>query len=145
MESKKQGFGRWIALGIVLGVFVYAAYVLLIQVPTASGEKGVLTGQVTVDGTCGGPESASSTPCVPPPDEVRSRVVVVYASTVLKREVARANLTPFGEYRFELPPGQYTVDIAKNGLDFSKALPATVTVDSNKTTLLNFTIDTGMR
>ncbi len=143
--TQKKGFGRWIAGGIVLGVLIYAAYVLLIKVPAANGDTGVLTGQVTVEGICGGPDTASGTPCVTSPDDVRSRIVIVYAATVLKREVARANLTPFGEYRFELPPGQYTVDIAKNGADSSKALPATVSVDSKKTTTLNFTIDTGAR
>ena len=72
-------------------------------------------------------------------------IVIVYAATVFKKEVARTNLSPFGEYSIELPPGEYTIDTGYTGVDTSKDLPHQVTIEPGEITEFNFSIDTGVR
>lgn len=109
---------------------------------TAPDTSGVIAGQVTLSPTC--PAETEGAPCATS-DLYQGREVVVYATSVLKREIARTRLSPFGEYRLDLLPGEYTLDITYIGVDTSKELPKQITVEKGKITTFNFTIDTGIR
>lgn len=146
--NKKIGRLSWIIGGIlylILLVLVASGAVIwhIYRDALQNAPVGVLVGQVSVGPTCAVEEEGI--PCITPPETVTSREVVVYKASALKREVARMNLNAFGEYRFELTPGSYTVDIGENGIDTAKELPANVTIESGKVTTLNFSIDTGVR
>ena len=51
-----------------------------------------------------------------------------------------------GLYSINLPPGNYVIDIASlDGIEFTKDLPATVTITEGQDTRLDIHIDTGIR
>lgn len=137
-------YARWflILLAVVIIGGGITAYVLRGSI-VATGERGILKGQVTVGPLC--PTEHKDTSCTDPVSANRGRVVIVYAATVFKKEVARTNLSPFGEYSIELPPGEYTIDTGYTGVDTSKDLPHQVTIEPGEITEFNFSIDTGVR
>jgi hypothetical protein len=139
-------YARWFLLLLAGVLLVGGAFAYLVKdhiKETATGKPGTLMGQVTIGPNC--PVESTATPCVTSPDAFRSRQVVVYAPTVLKKEIARVPLSPFGGYTVQLPPGQYTVDIEGSPADSSKDLPKQVTIVSDQITEFNFSIDTGIR
>ena len=48
-------------------------------------------------------------------------------------------------YRVSLPPGSYRAELDRRGIDTSRDLPRTVTVQAGQTTRLDVSIDTGIR
>lgn len=51
-----------------------------------------------------------------------------------------------GRYSINLPPGNYVIDIASlDGIEFTKDLPATVTITEEQETRVDIHIDTGIR
>ena len=51
-----------------------------------------------------------------------------------------------GRYSINLPPGNYVIDIASlDGIEFTKDLPATVTITEGQETRVDIHIDTGIR
>ena len=51
-----------------------------------------------------------------------------------------------GLYSINLPPGNYVIDIASlDGIEFTKDLPATVTITEGQETRVDIHIDTGIR
>jgi len=62
-----------------------------------------------------------------------------------KREIARAQIDPDGNYEVTLPVGTYAVDINHAGVDQGIDLPQTVEIVSGQVTRLDVIIDTGVR
>ncbi|VVB51763.1 Uncharacterised protein [uncultured archaeon] len=108
-----------------------------------SSEKGFLEGKVTIGPIC--PVERPDVPCPVPPEAYEARKVLVYAAdkTNLVAEVHIDNST--GMYQTQLSPGVYVVDVTHSGVGGARSLPAQVTVESNKTVILDIDVDTGIR
>jgi hypothetical protein len=109
----------------------------------AQEPPGVLEGHVTVGPL--NPVEVEGEPPKPPPPEVYAERKIVVSDESGQREVARVDIDGQGNYRVELPPGVYRVDINHLGIDFSKGLPAQVDIRSGQTARLDVDIDTGIR
>lgn len=71
---------------------------------------------------------------------------MIIISTPDGQEVASATTDAQGVYRMNLPLGTYRVTMAPlGGMEFSKDLPATVTIIRGRETRLDLRIDTGIR
>jgi hypothetical protein len=66
-----------------------------------------------------------------------------------KQEIARVNADTSGNYRLELPPGDYVLDVRRgaNGrpLGHLRAKPQAFTIVSSQTVRVDMNIDTGIR
>lgn len=103
---------------------------------------GILSGEVTVGPIC--PVQRVDIPCVVPPETYTSREVIIFAKNG-KTEVARKHFDLGGKYTFNLKAGEYVVNTPRQGIGGSKDLPRKISVVAGKTTVLNFSIDTGIR
>lgn len=103
---------------------------------------GTLSGEVTVGPIC--PVERIDVPCPVPPEAYTSREVVIFGKDG-KTEVARKHFDSTGYYEFSLKPGEYVVNIPKQGIGGGKDLPHKVMVVTGRTTTFNFNIDTGIR
>lgn len=61
-----------------------------------------------------------------------------------KKEIARITADKKGDYRIELPPGEYILDVQRKPGRL-RAKPEPFTVVSNQTVRVDITIDTGVR
>jgi hypothetical protein len=80
----------------------------------------------------------------PAPEAYALRQVVVWRPDG-RKEVARVQIGPQGNYQVQLPAGTYLVDINHVGLDQGIDLPQTVEIRGAETTRLDIRIDTGIR
>ena len=103
---------------------------------------GRLAGIVTIGPNCPGPTTTA--PCPTSPDAYKARKILVYneAKTTLLYTV---DIDSQGAYFIDLVPAKYTVDIKKVGVDRSGDVPKVVEIRANTVTLLNISIDTGIR
>jgi len=62
-----------------------------------------------------------------------------------KREIARLTADAQGNYRAELPPGDYVLDVHDRERKHARAKPKPFTVVSNQTVRVDMDIDTGIR
>lgn len=132
----------------------YAVIVIILVLtacqPQSSGgvvpqlvQPGILQGHISIGPLTPVERVGVPTPTVPA-DAYAAQQVMVYQSdgqTVVTRITPDAN----GDYSITLAPGQYVVNIAKQGIQRARDLPATVTVESGKTVRLDISIDTGIR
>lgn len=107
--------------------------------PQAAG-LGALSGRVTLV-----PISPVQRPGVQPaPSPAPGVKLLVYGPE--RQEAAAVVTGTDGRFRVDLPPGQYQVEIGpRKGKEFSKDLPATVTITPGGETRLDIRLDTGMR
>lgn len=107
--------------------------------PPAAG-MGTLTGAVTL-GPVSPVERPGSTPAQVPAPEVK---LLIY--TPARQEVAAVTTDAAGQFRCDLPPGTYRLEMApRKGKEFTKDLPATVTITPGQETRLDIRLDTGIR
>lgn len=103
-------------------------------------ESGVLAGRVTRGPTC--PVGGVGPAC---PAEPAPGVTLSILSPTGER-VASIVTDDHGAYWVSLPPGTYRVETGpRPGLEFTKDLPATITILTGQETRLDITLDTGMR
>jgi hypothetical protein len=62
-----------------------------------------------------------------------------------KKEITRVTADRNGEYRVELPPGDYLLDVQGRAPGHVRAKPQPFTVVSNQTVRVDMDIDTGIR
>lgn len=62
-----------------------------------------------------------------------------------KQEIARVNADTSGNYRLELPPGDYILDVPRRTPKRTRATPQPFTVVSGQTVRVDMDIDTGVR
>ena len=108
----------------------------------ASIPHGRLSGTVTIGPNCGGPQR--DPPCPTPPSAYAARKIQIYdeGRTNLLHTV---DIDSSGFYSIDLVPGRYTVDLKPNGIDRSSEVPKVVTITANSVTVLDISIDTGLR
>jgi len=114
--------------------------VLLILASCAPAQNGFLEGSADIGPIC--PVERLDQPCKVPPETYESRKIMVYSGKKLVRQIDIDNT---GHYKTELKPGTYAIDINRAGIDFSKELPASIKIESGKTTTLDISIDTEIR
>ena len=112
---------------------------------TPTGEQppagmGLLAGQVTKGPTC--PVESPGLPC--PPQPVPQLAITI--SSLDGRGMPSVVTGADGRYLVVLPPGTYRVEVGPlTGIEFTKDLPATVTISAGEETRLDIHIDTGLR
>lgn len=127
---------------ILLIIAAVIASLAFLRGDETKGLVGVIKGKVDVGPIC--PVEREGVPCPVPPEAYTSRQIVIYKAGS-KTEVARAAINPNGTYLFELAPGSYTLDIARQGIDYGKDLPYSFVISAGETQEFNFSIDTGIR
>jgi hypothetical protein len=101
---------------------------------------GVLLGRVTRSPMV--PVERSDRP-VPPGPVAGARILV---SDLVGNQVATVMTDEHGEYRVDLPAGDYRVDMVRVGrFGLTKDLPATVTIRPGRETRLDVGVDSGIR
>jgi len=102
--------------------------------------KGTLAGAIMRGPTC--PVQTLNTPCPPEPAPGVKLVIFTQAG----KEVTSLVSDRDGEYSVTLPPGSYRIDAGPlRGIEFTRDLPANVTIAAGRETRLTINIDSGMR
>jgi len=129
-----------IGRNIILAAAIFG--IIFIAGCVAEGQKGTLQGHVIIGPLC------PVEPCNVTQEQIEnayaSRKILIYDAgrqTILEE----ADIGKDGNYRIELNPGNYVVDIARAGIGGSKDLPRNIKIDAGKTITLNTDIDTGIR
>jgi hypothetical protein len=102
--------------------------------------SGIIQGKVSIGPIC--PVERIDMPCKVNPEVYTSRKVIIYKNDQ-KTVVEEKNLNPDGSYEFSLPAGEYYVNVIPQGIGILP--PKKIVVIENKTTQLDFDIDTGIR
>ena len=106
---------------------------------TEEVETGTLVGEVTR-----GPLSPVEGDDTPSSEVAPGEELLIMTPT--GEEVSSVITDDQGLYSINLPPGTYVVDIASiDGIEFTKDLPATVTITEGQETRVDIHIDTGIR
>jgi hypothetical protein len=101
---------------------------------------GSLAGVVTRGPTC--PVQTPTTPCPPEPASGMKLLVLTPTGEKIRSPVTNHE----GKYRVALPAGSYRIEISPlTGIEFTKDVPATVTILEGRETRLDINIDTGIR
>lgn len=125
-----------IAVGIAIAVG--SSVLAFISVPSSIPKDGTLTGTVNIGPLC------PVEPCSnPPPDIYSSRQLILHP------QYGQQILIPLradGSFQAKVRAGTYTVDLTNcTFLGCKNSLPLTVTIEGSQTTILNISIDTGIR
>lgn len=110
--------------------------------PSTEGPRGTISGAVTIGPNC--PVETTAGPCPPPPGAYALRKVLVESADG-SNVLFTVDIDEHGFYRIDLVPGVYTIDLKKNGIDRSGDVPTKVTITQGVATVLNISIDTGLR
>lgn len=83
------------------------------------------------------------------PSKFKAEKYAEYPLVVLtadrKKEVTRITADAEGNYRLELPPGNYVLDVQGRALGLVRAKPQRFTVVSNQIVRVDMDVDTGIR
>jgi hypothetical protein len=137
-----------LSVSFVLVAFVLLAVAAVSGCATSGNQEGTgtLTGKVTV-GPLTPVEQVGVTPPVPDQAVFTSRKLLLYEADgkTMIEEIPILAAGYYGVFNVTLKPGTYVIDLFRQGVDISKELPATVTIEAGKTTTLDVDIDTGIR
>jgi hypothetical protein len=140
-------FGSAHFLSRMLMLLRYLAAALLVARPIAcfaSGDGGVVEGHLSI---LSQKEvelaDAENTKTTPPPDYAEYPLVVL--SRDRKQEVARLTVDANGNYRAELPSGDYVLDVQDRAHKHLRARPQLFTIASGRTVRVDMNVDTGIR
>jgi hypothetical protein len=125
----------------VILVLMIAGAVASISGCLGPPNEGYLEGHVTIGPIC--PVEKVNVTCPVPPASYEARKIVV--STEEAQVVILVDIDSNGFYRVALAPDTYIVDINHVGVDHSQDVPIAVTIIEGRTTVLNISIDTGIR
>ncbi|MDD5095182.1 MAG: hypothetical protein PHV74_12525, partial [Dehalococcoidia bacterium] len=105
--------------------------------------KGLLQGHVTI-APIHPVQQPGDDPNDVPPEVYDARKVMVYDQFGQKL-ISLIDIGHDGNYRQELSPGVYVIDINHAGIDRSSDVPRTIQILPGETVQLNIDIDTGIR
>lgn len=111
---------------------------------TLNQNTGTLAGRVTIGPLSPGPVRLGITPPPIPPEVFAARTIQIYASDGATL-VTSVKINSNGTYSVTLPPGNYVVDLARNGIDRGRDLPKKIQIEPSKSVQLDIDIDTGIR
>jgi hypothetical protein len=106
-------------------------------------EYGTLQGQVLIGPLQPVIQEGEVEP-TPAPEVYAAREIVLFKENG-KTEFTRVSIGPNGSYRAELPVGIYVVDINHVGIDMASDLPRKIKIAPQTVTILDISIDTGIR
>ncbi len=116
-------------------------------VPPVDLEKiGTLEGKISIGPICPVERDPPDPNCQPTEETYKAWQIAVW-TTDKENKVALIEPNTDGNYNLELPVGNYVVDLEEQkpfGIGGNN-LPATITINSKETTILNVDIDTGIR
>jgi hypothetical protein len=122
---------------VFVSVFVVSATLL------AAASPGILEGHLKII-SLKEVEPADATPSKMTADNYTDYPLVVL-SRDQKTEVAHVTPDENGNYRIDLPPGDYVLDVQNRRRRHVRAKPQPFTVVSNQTVHVDMNIDTGVR
>lgn len=129
-----------IAINIIIGCATSHTIATQTSGTKAPAGKGKLMGMII---RC--PTSPTGMPDVPPAVEPAPGIELLIL-TAKGHQVDSVVSDPQGMYSIILPPGTYRIETTSlTGIEFTKSLPATVTINDGQETRLDIYIDTGMR
>jgi hypothetical protein len=126
---------RWWLGALLLMLFVAACSAGPQEMGTLEGHVSMTMAPVLREGV---PEPT------PAPEAYAIRQVVIFRQDG-RKEVARVQIGPQGNYQVQLPAGTYRVDINHVGMDHGIDLPQAVEIHGGQITRLDIRIDTGIR
>ena len=134
-------------LAIMVSIVLLVGICLIILFPykiPSSNRQGILAGKVAIGPIC--PVERPDVPCPVPAEAYAARKILVYiqlkGGLALYSEVSIKNE---GTYSVSLPEGSFVVELKPNGIDSSPDVPADVVIKGGDITLLDISIDTGIR
>ena len=136
-------YTKFMILKVKCILLVIPLLILMGCAPSSSTKNGTLQGKVTV-GPLSPVEQVGVPTSVPPAEVYTSRGIQINRAGSDKA-FKQLNFFSDGTYSIDLPPGEYTVTLQNTGMDRSPELPANITIQSDEITLLNISIDTGIR
>jgi hypothetical protein len=151
-DSPKPGNYTIRVIGIAMGripieignVSPYSAVSSPFTIVAASTTTtSTLAGVVSIGPICPVETLPPPLECMPSPEAYAAREFLV---TQNGKTITSFRADPTGNYSISLAPGVYTIVSAKTGIGYaSKDLPSVVTIKSGQTTMLDISIDTGIR
>lgn len=142
--TQKRSIPGWVPLIVILIVIIIAIVFVTFDGGLPAGTAnttGTLNGKVSIGPLC------PVEPCTIPHD----RLVAAYAARPITIStpdgivVTTVTADPESGYTVVLKQGTYIVTLPKQGIGGSPDLPATVTIRSGETVVLDISIDTGIR
>lgn len=103
--------------------------------------KGVLEGKLGIGPICPVERIPPDPACQPKPEMYQAWPIEITHNGIKVTTVVAKD----GMFSVELLPGTYVVDLEKKQHVGGSSLPATVTIKSGETTMLDIDIDTGIR
>ncbi len=134
---------------LLLGIVIIVTIIFLIVVsgskaPESIVGKGFLEGKVTIGPLCPVERFPPDPACQPTEKTYEAWPIAIWTESKIFK-VAEISPNLDGTYIVELSPGTYIVDLENPQHFGARNLPATITIQSDKTTTLNIDIDTGIR
>ena len=109
-----------------------------------SGDDGLLEGTITIGPICPVETDPPSPDCLPTAETYKAYPVSIWTSDG-SRKIAQINPALDGSFGVVLVPGLYLVKLEKDNGIGSSNLPLTVVISSLEKTVVNISIDTGIR
>jgi len=110
-----------------------------------SGDEGFLQGVISIGPICPVETDPPRPECLPTAETYKAYPVSIW-TTDKSRKIVQLNPSLDGSFRAELAAGKYMVMLDKANISIgSSNLPVEVEINSREETLLNITIDTGIR
>ena len=104
---------------------------------------GIVTGNIIIGPLCPVETIPPDPNCLPTQETYNAWPIAIW--TVDKKTKIGLNQPKLdGTYEFELPEGNYIIDLDKQHL-FGSNVPATIKIEADETIVLNIDIDTGIR
>jgi hypothetical protein len=108
-------------------------------------DQGVLKGTISIGPLCPVERIPPDPACAPTAETYKAYQVDVYSSDGVNI-IAELNPALDGSFITDLPGGNYKINLAKGILSIGGSnLPSEITIERGDTTILNITIDTGIR
>ncbi len=139
MSRLNLGLARLALIGLLVMVGSSGLDVAQSNDATGPAGTGALAGRVSLWPSAPVERSGVPAPRRPAP----GAKIMVYGPG--HQEIAAVTTDEEGDFRVQLPPGTYLVELAPDRRGFTKNLPATVTITSGQETHLQILLDTGLR
>jgi hypothetical protein len=128
---------------VLIAVLLCLMYLTAFGSVATAQTTGVLRGHLKIISLETVKPADGSVPAVTPQTYLEYPLVVL--SSDGKQQVAVTTADSQGNYRVELPPGSYVLDVQDRVRKHVRAKPAAFTVASGETVHLNMQMDTGIR